>query len=237
MDIKVVDTYSNGAFTPEQWKNEGYSGVIFKAGQGALSDVPRIHPDWWEHAKDAGLYRGWYWLSDSRIHSSSHVLEMNRWNLFKDLGELGLWIDVEKPRISMSEREYWSTPYAGSKNVIDLLYLLNREGVKAGVYTGPGAYDLIFRNASKAEHEYMAKHNLWTAQYPWMYIPGISKPKMYGKWTTWMWWQYREGPDINIFNGNYEEFYASLNLPPTTTTGNAISLTVKLSNDKEIVLK
>jgi hypothetical protein len=57
--------------------------------------------------------RGGYWLCDSRFKSSAHIDEMKKWGVFDIETELGLWVDVEKPRISMTEAEYRATPYAG----------------------------------------------------------------------------------------------------------------------------
>jgi len=218
MTIKIIDTYSNGEFDPAKWVAEGYSGVIFKAGQGAWADVPRYHPDWWQRAKDAGLKRGWFWLCDSRYHSSKHLDEMDKWNLFADLGELGLWADVEKPVISMTETDYWKTTYAGPSNIVDFVYLVRQRGHKIGVYSGPGAFELTTRGATKSQLDYLAQCDLWTANYPYNYVEGVSQPTLYGSWTTWTWWQWREGPDVNIFNGTEAEFEAkygaSVIVPP-----------------------
>jgi len=218
MTIKIIDTYSNGEFDPAKWVAEGYSGVMFKAGQGSWADVPRYRPDWWQRAKDAGLKRGWYWVCDSRYHSSKHLDEMDNWNLFADLGELGLWADVEKPIISMTETDYWKTTYAGPANIVDFVYLLRGRGVNVGVYTGPGAFELTTRGATKSQLDYLALSDLWTANYPYNYIEGVSEPTLYGSWTKWTWWQWREGPDVNIFNGTDAEFEAkygaSVIIPP-----------------------
>ena len=204
--IKLIDLYSGNDFNPGQIKMDGYSGVIFKAGQGSWADVPRYKPEWWKMAKDAGFLVGWYWLCDSRYHSSAHIDEMNKFKIFQDVGELGLWIDVEKPRISMSETEYWATRYAGHTNLIDFAYLITLNGITPGIYTGPGAYNLVMRDAPKTAHDYLAQFDLWTAQYPYKYEEGVSKPSLYGSWKEWTLWQYREGPDVNIFNGTDEEF-------------------------------
>lgn len=217
MTIKIIDTYSNGEFNPHAWVEDGYTGVIFKAGQGAWADVPRYHPAWWRQAKDAGLYVGWYWLCDSRRRSSEHIDEMNRFHLFDDLGELGLWVDVEKPIITMKEKDYWKTPFAGHQNLVDFMYLLTLKDIMPGIYTGPGAYELVTRRASRTSHEYLAQFDLWTAQYYDNYQPGISQPRLYGAWTEWEWWQWREGPDINIFSGSDFEFVEKYGhpVPPT----------------------
>lgn len=207
MTVKLIDLYSGNNFNPAKIIADGYTGVIFKAGQGGWADCPRYHPTWWQQAKDAGLLVGWYWLCDSRYHSSYHIKEMENWKIFDDVGQLGLWVDMEKPMIAMTEAAYWKTPYAGHKNVVDFVYLIGEHGINPGIYTGPGAYELIMRGAPKTAHDYLSTCDLWTAQYPYVYVSGVSKPKVYGSWTTWNFWQYREGPDINIFNGGDEEFY------------------------------
>ena len=225
MTIKIIDLYSGNNFEPDKIIADGYIGVIFKAGQGGWADCPRYHPEWWMQAKDAGLLVGWYWLCDSRYHSSKHIREMEEWKIFDDVGNLGLWIDMEKPVLSMTETAYWKTPYAGYRNVVDFTYLINDRGVKPGIYTGPGAYELIMRGAPETAHDYLGEHELWTAQYPYIYIPYVSNPKMYGSWKIWALWQYREGPDVNIFNGSDDQFYMkyggylSPEPPPPPITG------------------
>jgi hypothetical protein len=222
MSIRIVDLYSgNERDTMADIAAQGFTGVIFKAGQGMLADVPRVRPHWWQEAKDAGLMRGWYWLCDSRIHSSKHMDEIHEWKILDDVGELGLWVDIEKPQMSMTEAEYWKTPYAGYKNLVDFVYLLKLEIGTLGAYSGPGAYELVTRGAPQSKHDYLAEAmpRLWTAQYPYIYVPGISKPSMYGSWKTWALWQYRAEPDINVYNGTYEEFYnlfGGTEIPPAT---------------------
>jgi len=221
--IKIIDLYSGNDFVPGQLVMDGYSGVIFKAGQGAWADVPRYHPDWWQMAKDAGLKVGWYWLVDSRYPSADHLDEMDRFHILDDLGELGLWADVEKPVISMTEAEYWKTPYAGSAQVVDFVYLVRLRGVKIGIYTGPGAFDLICGGASQTRKDYLSESELWTAQYT-----SAPQPNLYGAWKSWVWWQQREGPDVNVFNGSDAEFYAKYGgvQPPPPTGENMLKGTV-----------
>jgi GH25 family lysozyme M1 (1,4-beta-N-acetylmuramidase) len=204
--IKFIDLYSDNDFKPAELIAQGYVGVIFKAGQGGWADVSRVHPEWWELANSYGLKRGWYWLCDSRYRTATHIACMKSIGIFQDVGELGLWIDMEKPRITMTEADYYKTPYAGYKQVIDFAYLIRLEGVEPGIYTGPGAYELITRGAPKSAHDYLAKSKLWTAQYPWKYEEGVSRPSLYGSWKEWEWWQYREGPDVNIYSGTKEQF-------------------------------
>lgn len=217
--VKIIDQYSGGNFNALEVAMEGYTGVIFKAGQGAWADVPRYKPEWWKQAKDAGLMRGWYWLVDSRIQSPDHIKEMERINLFDDLGELGLWLDVEKPVIKWTEKEYFATQYHGIYNVMDVAYLLEVRNIKFGIYTGEGAYELVSRGATKAQHDYLAKFPLWTAQYHIPFSPDASRVRLYGSWDKWTLWQWRESPDINIFNGEDEEFYALFNqVKPELTT-------------------
>jgi hypothetical protein len=208
--IKVIDLYSGNPRDFTEALSGNFAGVIFRAGQGMLLDVPRLQPDWWNIAGDKGLLRGWYWVCDSRVHSSKHVEVIRRWrdDWKLDLNaELGLWSDVEFPYFSMTTEEYWKTPYAGHKNVVDFQYLLETSGINAGLYSADGVYNEIMKGAPSSAHDYLAKFRMWPANYPWVYIPGVSKPRMFGHWTTWTFWQYHGNPDYNDFNGTDEEFY------------------------------
>ena len=208
--IKILDLYSGNPRDFTEALNGTFSGVIFKAGQGDWLDVPNIQPDWWQIAGDKGLKRGWYWVCDSRYHSSKHIEAIKRWRDAKKLdlnAELGFWSDVEYPYQSMTTAEYWKTSYAGHKNVVDFHYLLETNGINAGFYSNVGFYSEIMKNASAADHDYLAKFPMWPANYPWIYIPGISKPRMFGRWSTWTFWQYHGNPDYNEFNGTEEQFY------------------------------
>ena len=236
--IKLIDTYSNGQFEPSLWKSQGYSGVIFKGGQGGWADVPRVHPEWKEIAESCGLLYGFYWVCDSRYKSSYHIDEMKKYNIFSDVGKLGLWVDVEKPVITMTEAEYWKSPYSGHKNLVDFVYQIRQNGVSPGIYTGPGAFDLVCRDAPKSAKDYLAECPLWTAQYPFVYVQDVSKPTLYGSWTNWRYWQYREGPDINIYNGTDAEFLKMVggDVIPTKYEINISSIVAKFSNGAEITL-
>lgn len=215
--IKVIDLYSGNPRDFDEALNGTFSGVIFKAGQGDWLDVPKIQPDWWKIAGDKGLLRGWYWVCDSRYHSSKHVDAIKRWrdDWKLDLNaELGLWSDVEYPYISMTTEQYWATRYAGHVNVVDFHYLLEVNGINAGLYSGD-VYNEIMKGASSADHDYLAQFRMWPANYPFVYIPGVSKPRMFGHWKTWTFWQYHGNPDYNDFNGTNEEFYALFGAAPT----------------------
>lgn len=192
---------------------DGFTGVIFKWGQGLLPDVPRIRPSWWMESQAAGLKRGIYWLNDARYKAPAQIESLKR-ATHLDFGELGLWADNEKPWLGMSDLDYWKLPYAGLKNIIDFQSHVSL--LKAGIfndylpgfYTSPGFYNLVAKKITPDQKAYLAKAPLWTAQYPWIYIPGLSKPTKYGGWEKHTLWQYREQPDHSIFNGTQAEFAA-----------------------------
>lgn len=218
--IKVIDLYSGNPKDFTEALNGTFAGVIFKGGQADWLDVPKEQPDWWKIAGDKGLLRGWYWVCDSRCHSSKHVEAIKKWRDSSKLdlnAELGFWSDVEFPYFSMTTEQYWKTPYAGHGNVVDFHYLLEANGINAGLYSADGVYNEIMKGASEADHDYLAKFRMWPANYPYTYIPGVSKPRMFGHWKTWTFWQYHGNPDYNDFNGTDEEFYATFGgipLPP-----------------------
>ncbi|MBU1778022.1 MAG: hypothetical protein KJ899_15460 [Gammaproteobacteria bacterium] len=223
--IKVIDLYSGNPRDFDEALSGQFAGVIFKAGQGDWLDVPTERPDWWKIAGDKGLLRGWYWVCDSRYHSSKHIDAIKHWrdDWKIDLNaELGFWSDVEYPYFSMTYDQYWATPYAGHRNVVDFHYLLSVNGIDAGFYSADGVYNDIMKGASAADHDYLAGFRMWPANYPYIYIPGISKPRMFGHWKTWTFWQYHGNPDYNDFNGTEEEFYAMFGgepIPPEPPPG------------------
>jgi len=210
MTIKLIDLYSGNDeihFSFDKIALEGYSGVIFKAGQGEWPDVPRVKPTWWADAKKAGLQRGWYWLKDARHKSSLEFEALKKWTNL-DFGELGMWVDCEKPITTMKDRIYWTLPYSGYDDIYDLMVRI--QDTKAsffnqnlpGIYTAPGFWKML--NVPAASARWFAQAPLWTAQYNRF----ISKPTMYGAWTEAKIWQVSEGPDVNVWQGTDAEYKA-----------------------------
>lgn len=212
MSIKVIDLHSEAKFDPAQLVRDGYTGVIFKGGQGQLADVPRVHPEWRGLAHGNGLDVGWYWIPDSRYAPEGQKAAIKSTFPTAYFDELGLWLDCEKPRIDMTDEQYHKTPFAGWPLVESLA-----RGVMAysgrlpqGIYTAPGAFKLIFTyyGCPKPVLDWFAQMLLWTAQYPWLYVPRVSRPSLYGSWRAWTFWQWREGPDVDLFNGGIEDYLA-----------------------------
>jgi len=213
--FKHVDVYSGNRFNFAQFVADGYVGVIFKGGQGEWPDVPRVHPEWWEQARAVGLMRGWYWLVDAR-HRPSFQVEALKKATDMDWGELGLWLDCEKPVLSMKDRDYNRLPYAGWRGVYDVAVGVQKTKASAfadnlpGIYTSPGAYKLIFGGAPADSQRWFARAPLWTAQYYWITKLGITQPAKYGYWDAQNvhWWQWRENPDVNQWMQSDEAFSA-----------------------------
>jgi len=245
--IKIIDIYSgNAPLSFDKLVLDGYRGVIFKAGQGEWPDVPRIQPTWWNDAKLAGLERGWYWLVDARYRPSNQFEAMKKaTNL--DFGELGMWVDCEKPYTTMKDGDYWKTPYCGFNPIYDFMYAVQQTKASKfaeflpGLYTCPGFWNFISGKMSIGAQQWFAKAPLWTAQYPYIFTQ-FSKPSIYGAWTKWTLWQYREGPDVNLFNGTVDEYIAFFGLEvgpmptpipiPVPTPTTIVEITVKMSDGR-----
>ena len=222
--FKFVDVYSANRFDFEQFVADGYVGVIFKGGQGEWPDVPRVRPEWWKQAKAVGLMRGWYWLVDARYRPSFQVEALKKATNM-DWGELGMWLDCEKPVLSMRDRDYQKLPYAGWRGVYDVSVGVQKTGASQfadglpGIYTSPGAYKLIFGGAPIESQKWFSRAPLWTAQYYWRVVLGVSKPVNYGYWNerSLHWWQWRENPDINLWmqsDADFSAIYPLDVLPP-----------------------
>lgn len=192
---------------------DGYKFIIFKAGQGGLANVPRLYPNWRREAEDAGLLVGWYWLFDARYSPGYHMRAVRKYLDPLDMPALGIYIDIERPYLSLKWLDYWQMPYAGYKLIGGFMSLLEGDGYghrsfneMVGLYTNPNSYNHILSSAPTASLEAFAKRRLWTANYPYVYVPGVTQPTMYGLWETWLFHQYQERPDENAFNGTYEQF-------------------------------
>lgn len=215
--IKLIDTYSQSATNFDLIKAEGYTGVLFKAGQWYWGDVPRLKPDWLQMAADVGLFRGWYFVCDSRGKYTINFETLAKWTKMDPL-ELGIWNDVEKPYWKMTDADYWNTPYAGWDNHYNFMRMIKETGASKfpnkmpGLYTSPGQFNLIFRNLSPAAALWFAMAPLWTAQYN----ENLNAPNMYGAWNEWKLWQVQGEPDINHFHGTEAEFkeFFQINVPP-----------------------
>lgn len=210
MTLKVINLYSGNKFDPDQLARDGFSGVIFKLGQGEKKDLP---DGWWDRAGAAGLKRGGFWIKDARIRVSYEVEAWKRTVGELGCGDLGIWVDAEKPYTTCTDEAYLAMPYRGWHYLYDFCYALQQTGYSKfaeglpGMYTSPGAWKLIcLPSIPVASQAWFGKMLLWTAQYPLIYAEGKSKPLLYGAWNKWTLWQWRQGPDYNIFNGSDAEF-------------------------------
>lgn len=206
--IKMLDVYSGNVWNPAEEKAKGTRGVICKAGQGGFYSLPS---SFISDCESNDLAWGLYWLIDSRFDSGYHMRAIKQSLADLNFGPLGLWWDCEKPKISMTERQYRRTPYAGNgliESVIDKF--VGWSGKPSGIYTSPGFAKLLGWNSvffkGREFARKLAAMPLWVAQYN----DFILKPNLFGLWTDWLWWQYREGPDYNYFNGDEAKFQALL---------------------------
>ena len=231
--IQFVDIYSGNRWNAAEEKAKGTRGVIIKAGQGGWSSVPRQYVS---DCHQVGLPFGFYWLIDSRYDSGYHMGAIKSTFPDKNFGALGMWWDCEKPRISMTDKEYWTTPYAGN-GLIEAVTdkFLGWCGKTGGMYSNLGFAGLVGWNSIlfkfKPLYKKLSYMPLWAAQYN-NFIPS---PTLFGPWKNWLIWQYRPEPDYNYFNGDEEKFQAFMAgnpipepppvippLPPSPETGENI---------------
>lgn len=204
MSIQVLDIYSGNAFNAEKEKATGTDAVIIKAGQGHAVYPYKAQV---EQCKAVGLPYGLYWLCDARYSPEGHKAAIKTAFPTGDFGPLGLWLDVEKPLIAMPDWIYGKLPYAYYKPVESVwrgVYLYT--GRYPGWYTSPGAWNVIcWAMPVSLQDEIAEKADLWTAQYN----NKIISPDLYGGWkrlNKWNLWQYQEGPDYSVWNGDEQSF-------------------------------
>lgn len=199
--MKIIDLVEGN-----EWESGG-DGYIFKAGQGG-------HEYNWRPfvalAEAEGKPWGLYWVSDSRYAPEYHKAAIKTAFPTGYFGVLGLWLDIEKPWIGMTDFAYRQTPYPYYKPVESLWRgVFLHTGVYPGMYFGPGTWDLIMSGAPAAlQQEFADKCDCWIAHYT-----RLPAPDMRGKWVSWALWQWREGPDYNRVNIDWW-MRVTANLPP-----------------------
>ncbi len=203
MTKQILDIYSGNRVNAEQEVATGTDAVIVKAGQGQnwgyLRDSQKIIQDF----QALGIPVQYYWLVDARYSPESQkaaikaAFPVDKWS-----GKLRLWLDIEKPVLSMPDWLYRKQKYAyaGPIESIAQMLLQSYGPNSVGIYTSPGAHYLIMGGASEARQRWFAQFPLWTAQYK------VSKPQMYGYWSNYLMWQYQENPDYSVWNGTDAEF-------------------------------
>ncbi len=191
-------------------ESAGY--VIIRAGQNIWVDSDfKVN---WREAKLAGLPRGSYWFYDSRIEPKRQA-ELWVQQFGGDYGELPLFADFE---------ESYNGPYKGWKNWYTFLERIKAlVGTKEiAIYT---AYYYWRDNAPNATTQaenlnYFGQYPLWIANY------GTSEPLVPQPWKKgeWLFWQYTETGDgnlfgvesneidLNYFNGDLNALRARFNL-------------------------
>lgn len=205
MTNRIIDLVDGNAFDVQAELAAGTVGIIVKAGQGQLEYNWRQYTD---QADRVGLPWGLYWVCDSRYSPESHKAAIKTAFPTGFFGQLGLWLDIEKPRIDMTDADYMKTPYHGYPLVISVWRGVQAySGVYPNWYFGPGSWDLIIADMPKyLQDEISQKCNAWIAHYT-----ANDHPDMRGSWSTWTLWQWREGPDLNRIN---PDWWASLNIVP-----------------------
>src|SRR5574342_36058 len=143
--IRMLDVYAGNVWDPAEEKAQGTRGVICKAGQGGFYSLPKTFISGCE---DNDLAWGLYWLIDSRFDSGYHLRAIKQSFPAMNFGPLGWWWDCEKPKLSMTDRQYWKTPFAGHgliESVTDKF--LGWSGKPSGIYTSPGFAKLLGWNS------------------------------------------------------------------------------------------
>ena len=198
-NLNVIDLGADNDF------ESGGDGYILKGGQGEVEYdwqhfIPLIEA---EHKP-----RGIYWVPDSRYAPEGQKAGIKTAFPTGWFGALGLWLDIEKPNINMTDADYNKTPFKGYKLVESIWRsVFDYAGFYPGMYFSPGSWDLIMSGAPVAlQVEFAEKCKLWIAHH------GAVKPELRGLWPDWALWQWRGEPDYNHVN---QEWWDSLDF----TTG------------------
>jgi GH25 family lysozyme M1 (1,4-beta-N-acetylmuramidase) len=231
MSKQLLDCYASNRVDFDIEKATGTHGVIIKAGQGEYGEYFVKKCNFIDECKRVGLPYGIYWVIDARYSPESHKAALKQYFPDGDFGQLGLWLDVEKPLTSMPESRYRKLPYAFYKPIESIARsMLQLSKTRVGIYTSPYEWALCGGIIPKDKQDWFATLPLWTAQY------GVPEPKLYGSWTQWKMWQYQENPDYSVCS---DEVFAELTgiaekttvlePPVATQTGSLSSTTIVIT--------
>lgn len=200
--MNIIDLAPDNAWEP------GADGYIIKAGQGGLEYQWQPHV---AKAIAAGAQWGLYWVCDARYSPEYHKSAIKHAFPTGEWGNLGFWLDIEKPRIDMSDAQYRALPYPYYKPIESIWRgVATIKGVYPGMYFGPGSWDLIMAATPLVlQQEFADECDCWIAHYT-----TAPQPSMRGKWTHWALWQWREGPDYNHVDSLWWERVTGA-VPPT----------------------
>lgn len=211
--ITDVSFYEDDPETPRHidfanMRSSGVAGTIIRVGQRNWIDTSFVQS--WKDAKQAGLPRGPYWFLDSRATPESQAQLLAN-SLGLDTGELPIAVDFE------GIKDVPNTTGIQLKAFIEEIKRLIPEK-EIVIYTGKYYW---FDNVGTAMYDYFKQYELWIANYG-VQTPAIPKP-----WTTWLFWQFSEEGDgniygtegrvdLNYFNGDLAAFKKRFNLTDTT---------------------
>jgi hypothetical protein len=184
--MNIIDLYEDNPFEP------GADGYIIKAGQGGLEY------DWRSHAAravEAGKPYGLYWVVDARYSPEYHKAAIKSAFPAGYFGDLGFWLDLEAPRLGMTDAEYNQLPYRGYRTVESVWRGVGAYAAFPGIYTSPHYWQLIMSAApATLQAELAQRVPLWLAHW------GVASPTIVGAWREWALWQWRGEPDYNRVN-------------------------------------
>lgn len=197
------------ASMPVAWKSLKDQGIAFAFAQALYGTTPnKSFAANWAMMKSCGLARGAYdFITPAASGASQAQLFLQ--TVGDDLGELGPFVDVERPANCKSKCcevscDGWTTVVADWISTVT-----KATGRKPVVYTVEDFWKECVCNKSR-----FALHDLWLAGYPRFDFP--DRPG-FGGWQKWLFYQHagnvRFGDgvvDLNVFRGTDAEFVAWL---------------------------
>ena len=232
MEIQILDISEDSAFDANAEKAKGTAGVLIKGGQGELAYdfAPLV-----AQCIAAGLPYGFYWVVDARFHSTDHFSAIQK-AFPTGFGQLGLWLDWEKPLTTMTDAQYSALPYAGYKDCSGLIVLLKAwTNQLKGIYTSIGFWDLLsvphgdVTNQGTAEW-FANQCDLWEAEY------GVTTPVKIGAWANYTLWQFQESPDYSTFNGTQDEFNSYFSLASSPVVSAPVTQVTQVTPSQSVTL-
>jgi len=167
--------YQEAIHWPQVVSEGGVKFALLKCTEGAQYTDPTF-ADNWRKAKDAGVLRGAYHFFRPDVPNPDGELARIQSVLRDDWGELGLWVDVERPTFNgapVDPARYAATIERDLRRLLELLETQRPGGATLGIYTGAGFWDSTLPGAIDLLNRYPA----WIANYPFNYTD-TYKPRL-----------------------------------------------------------
>lgn len=205
--------------------------LIIRAGDGIGNQEDVRFDEYWAEARRRKIPRGSYWFFRPEIDPVDQARRyLAAFSSSSDMGELGLYIDLEVNKTNMPRRDVSKVTKVFMQSIEE--EIRNNPIKYVGIYTSAGFWNTHI-DPSMIPNLYDRK--LWVAQWVNNPVRPTALPSGWSKWDFWQfsataglpigqagngktWGVYSHGLDMNVFNGDVNKFKMDFRLGTTVIT-------------------